>query len=155
MAARSSETVLKRLQVFGRLSDASRQWRERFTLHPTQALGRQGEDLAHRYLRGRGFHILARRFRLPDASGEVDIIARQRDIIVFVEVKARRSAEYGSPERAVDPEKQRKLIRVARSYILKAGADWSQVRFDIVSVVLSKPPVIAHYEDAFFPSRTI
>ncbi len=153
MATRSNQAFLKKWQVFGRLSDASRQWRESFALNPTQALGRRGEDLAHRYLRSRGFHILARRFRLPDNSGEVDIIARERDIIIFVEVKTRRTAAHGAPERAVDAEKQRKLVRVARSYILKAGADWSQVRFDIVSVLLEKPPVVTHFEDAFFPSR--
>jgi len=98
---------------------------------------------------------VARRFQLSDGSGEVDIIARQGNILVFVEVKTRRNASFGAPERAIGPEKQRKLIRAARSYALKAGATWSQIRFDVISIVLTKPVVVTHYEDAFFPGRSI
>lgn len=99
--------------------------------------------------------MVARRFRLEDGSGEVDLIARDRNTLVFVEVKTRRTDSYGPPERAVGAEKQRKLVRAARSYVLKAEADWSQVRFDIVSVVLARPPVVTHFEDAFFPGRAL
>lgn len=142
-------------QILGRLGDRARQWREKFDLTPTQAMGRKGEDIAHRYLKGRGLHIIARRFRLPDGSGEVDIIARDKEVLVFVEVKTRRTQAFGGPERAIDPEKQRKLIRAARSYVSKAGANWSRIRFDIVTVILEGSAIVTHYEDAFFPGRTI
>lgn len=124
-------------------------------LTATDALGRKGEDLAHRFLKNAGFHILARRFRLPDGSAEIDIVAREGESIVFVEVKTRRTSEYGSPERAVGSEKEKKLIRAARSYLLRAGADWSQARFDVITVVATKRPSISHYRDAFFPRREI
>ena len=155
MGAGGDQGFLKRWQGLWPALDKARQWRERFDLSPTEALGREGEDLAHRYLSSRGLHVVARRFRMPDGSGEVDIIARDRNMLVFVEVKARRSAAYGSPERAIDSEKERRLVRAARSYVLKAGGDWSQVRFDVVTVVLAKRPRVTHYEDAFFPGRTI
>lgn len=135
--------------------DILRQLRERRALAATQALGRKGEDIAHRFLRGKGYHILARRFRLPDGSGEIDIIALQGDSIVFVEVKTRQTADFGGPERALGREKENSLVRAARSYLLKADADWSQARFDIVTVVASNPPEICHYPDAFFPRRAI
>jgi putative endonuclease len=146
---------LRRWQPLWRILDILRQFRERRDLAATQALGRKGEDIAHRFLRNSGYHILARRFRLADGSGEIDIIARQGDSIVFVEVKTRQSVEFGGPERALGHEKETNLIRAARSYLLKAGADWSQARFDIVTVVVSRPPEVTHYEDAFFPRRAI
>jgi putative endonuclease len=136
-----------------RLIDSARQYRERKTLSGTQAAGKRGEDIAHRYLREHGLHILARRYRLADGSGEIDIIARDGNVLVFVEVKARRDSDYGGPERAIGPEKQRKIIRTARNYVLKSNADWSLVRFDIVTVMLADPPVVNHYQDAFYPAR--
>ena len=138
-----------------RIFDLLRQVRERRTMAAFQATGRKGEDIAHRFLKKNGFRILARRFRLADGSGEIDIIAREGDIIVFVEVKTRNTSLYGGPERALGSEKERNLVRTARSYLLKVGAEWSQARFDIVTVVATNPPVISHYRDAFFPGRTV
>ncbi len=155
MGTGGNQNRLRSWQLLGRAGDKARQWRERFELTPTQALGRKGEDVAHRYLRTRGYNVVARRFRLEDGSGEVDLIARDKNVLVFVEVKTRQTDIYGSPERAVGAEKERKLVRAARSYALKAGADWSQVRFDIISVILVKPPVVTHFEDAFFPGRAL
>jgi putative endonuclease len=155
MGAGGNQNRLSGWQLIATAADKARQWRERFDLTPTEALGRKGEDLAHRYLRSRGYNIIARRFRLEDGSGEIDLIARQRNTLVFIEVKTRRTNSYGAPERAVDPEKERKIVRAARSYTLKSGADWAQVRFDIISIVIAKPPVVTHFEDAFFPGRTI
>jgi putative endonuclease len=137
------------------ISDTLRQFRERRIMAPTHATGRKGEDIAHRFLKKNGFHILTRRFRLADGSGEIDIIARDGDIIVFVEVKTRLTASFGGPERALGNEKERNLVRAARSYLLKMGADWSQARFDIVTVVMANPPGISHYRDAFFPGRAV
>ncbi len=119
------------------------------------ALGRRGEDLAHRYLRQAGLTILARNYRTPNLSGEIDIVARDRDIIVFVEVKAPTSADYGAPDRAIDPEEERRIMAAARHYASHTSTDWEHVRFDIVSIVFGKQPTLSHYPDAFFAGRTV
>ena len=80
-------------------------------------------------------------------------MARDNDILVFVEVKSRLSAEFGSPERAIDSEKQKRIVRAARTYTTRAGLKWNQVRFDTISIVFTKPPSIYHQQDAFFDSR--
>src|SRR5579871_546276 len=96
-------------------------------------LGRRGEDIAHRYLRRRKYVIVARNYRPSSgAAGEIDIVARTGRKLVFVEVKTRSDNEVAFPERSVDPEKQRYVIRTARDYARRAGVDWSEVRFDII-----------------------
>jgi putative endonuclease len=138
-----------------KLSDRARQFRQRHTLSADAALGRRGEDLAHRYLRSAGFVIVARNYRPSSGEAEVDIVARDNGTLVFVEVKSRASADFGSPERAIDTEKQKRIVRAARSYTTRAGVDWSQVRFDTVSIVFTNPPSIVHQQDAFFSGRAI
>jgi putative endonuclease len=128
-----------------RLADAVRR-----RLQPADH-GRLGEDLAHRYLRRRGLTIVARRYRPRAGGGEIDLVAWQRETLVFVEVKTRASAEYGAPDRAVDREKEGYLRHAGRDYARRAGIDWSRVRFDIVSVVLGNPPFIEWFPDAFAP----
>ncbi len=120
---------------------------------PDAALGRRGEDLAHRYLRNSGLTILARNYRPGSGDSEIDIVARDREIVVFVEVKSRTSAEFGSPERAIDRDKQKHIVRAARAYATRAGIEWNQVRFDTISIVFSDPPAILHQQDAFFEGR--
>lgn len=142
-------------QLLWKLSDSARQFRERYMLSPDAALGRRGEDLAHRYLRSAGFVIVARNYRPNAGDVEVDIVARDNGTLVFIEVKSRISAEFGSPERAIDSEKQKRIVRAARSYATRAGIDWNQVRFDTVSIVFTKPPSIVHQQDAFFNGRAI
>ena len=110
--------------------------------------GRLGEDLAHRYLRGRGCTVVARNYRPPSGRGEIDIVVRHGEKLVFVEVKTRDSAEFGEPERAVDADKQLHLTRAARDYARRAGVEWQQVRFDVVAVILS-PRRIEWLRDAF------
>jgi hypothetical protein len=78
----------------------SRRW------SPDLALGRRGEDLAHRYLRRKGFKIVARNYRLASGTAEADVIAWEGAELVFIEVKSRRSGEYGPPDRAVGEEKR-------------------------------------------------
>lgn len=138
-----------------KLSDSARQFRQRYTLSPDAALGRRGEDLAHRYLRSAGFTIVARNYRPSAGDAEVDIVARDNGTLVFIEVKSRVSAEFGSPERAIDNEKQKRIVRAARSYATRAGVDWDQVRFDTVSILFTNPPSIVHQQDAFFDGRAI
>ena len=115
---------------------------------PSQALGRRGEDLAHRFLRARRFIIVARNYRLSSGDAEADLIAWDGDTLVFVEVKSRESAAFGPPDRAIGEEKRTHLVRVAREYARKTGTPWDRVRFDVVTVVFSNPPVIDHYRDA-------
>jgi putative endonuclease len=110
--------------------------------------GRLGEDLAHRYLRGRGCTVVARNYRPPTGHGEIDLVVWHGEKLVFVEVKTRDSAEFGEPERAVDADKQLHLTRAARDYARRAGVEWQQVRFDVVAVILS-PRRIEWLRDAF------
>jgi putative endonuclease len=111
--------------------------------------GRLGEDMAHRYLRWRGCTIVARNYRTRSGSGEIDIVAWHRQTLVFVEVKTRQTDEYGEPDRAVDAEKRQRLQAAARDYARRSGIALEQTRFDIVSVVLGKPPHIEWMRDAF------
>lgn len=114
-----------------------------------QAWGRRGEDLAHRYLEQQGLRVVARNFELPSIKGELDLVARDGDTFVFVEVKTRASTDFGQPEDAVDQDKRSHLIRVARAYLRGAGATWQQSRFDIISVTSGDSPSIHHIRDAF------
>ncbi len=142
-------------QLLWKLSDAARQFRHTHTLNPDAALGRRGEDLAHRYLRSKGLTILSRNYRPGGGDSEIDIVARHGETLVFVEVKSRSSAEHGSPDRAIDTEKQKHIVRAARAFATRAGIQWNQVRFDTVSIVFTKPPSIVHQEDAFFHGRAM
>jgi len=111
--------------------------------------------LAHRYLRKHGCTIVARRYRPNSGGGEIDLVAWHCGTLVFVEVKTRASAEFGAPERAVDAEKQVYLTRAGRDYARRAGVEWGKVRFDIVSIVLTKPPEIDWIREAFGLNQSI
>src|SRR5689334_17489727 len=153
MAARGAQNwSLRPGQLLWKLSDRARQFRQSGILTAEAALGKRGEDLAHRYLRQVGFTVVARNYR-PGADSEVDIVARRGDLLVFVEVKTRTSAEASHPDRAIDLQKQEHIARAARSYVTRAGIEWNRVRFDTIAVVLGDPPSIVHHEDAFFHGR--
>jgi len=111
--------------------------------------GRLGEDLAYRYLRGHGCTVVARNYAARSGAGEVDLVAWEGGVLVFVEVKTRSSADFGAPEAAVDGEKQRRIAIAAREYGRRAQVDDTRTRFDIVSVMLGKPPRITWTRDAF------
>ena len=115
------------------------------------ASGRRGEDLAHRLLQEKGFRVVARNYRARSGAGEIDLVAWERDTLVFVEVKSRSTEEFGAPDRAVDREKRLALVRAAREYARRANVEWRRVRFDVVSVILVDPPALAHTRDAFAP----
>ncbi|MDA1092554.1 MAG: YraN family protein [Acidobacteria bacterium] len=100
-----------------------------------QSLGKQGEDLACRELRRRGYAILARRYRTR--FGEIDVIARDQGSLVFVEVKTRRRGGFGGATAAVGFHKQRRLINMARSYLMGIGGTLPPCRFDVVGVTLA------------------
>ena len=112
--------------------------------------GRLGEDAAYRHLRKLGYTVVARNYRTRDGRGEVDLIGWDGDQLAFVEVKTRSTEQFGAPEAAVDPLKRAKIIRAAADYLRRAGIDWSQARFDTVSVVLVGPDAgIRLHKDAF------
>ena len=111
--------------------------------------GQYGEDLAHRYLRSKGFIVVARNWRPPQGGGEIDIVAWEGDWLVFVEVKTRTSAEWSAPERDIDMDKIQTLRRAARDYLRRADADESRVRFDAISITDGR---IDHMREAFAPA---
>ena len=135
--------------MIGAILDRLRDVRRRRVWDRDLAAGRRGEDLAHRFLRRQGFNPVARNYRLSSGEAEADLIAHEGEDLVIVEVKTRGSGEYGAPERAVNPEKQRHLIRVAREYARKTETPWEQVRFDVVSIVMGEPPAITLVRGAF------
>lgn len=115
---------------------------------PRQQLGRTGEDLACRELQRRGHAILARRYRTR--FGEIDIIARDGDTIVFVEVKARDNDAFGGGAAAVTSGKQRRIALMATDYVARHRLHDRPCRFDVVAVDLAPgQPRVEVYEDAF------
>ncbi len=113
-------------------------------------LGKQGEQLALRMLRQKGYVILKTNWR--HGKDEVDIIAKDKNELVIVEVKTRSTDYFGDPEEAVTPQKARRMIRAAEAYAELAHADMD-IRFDIVAIVLKNgKAAIRHIEDAFFAS---
>lgn len=110
--------------------------------------GMRGEDLAHRYLRKRGFTVAARNWRPPQGGGEIDIVAWEGDRLVFVEVKTRAIADGNAPERGINEEKIRALRRAARDYVRRSGADPERVRFDTIAIT-GGGKSIEFFEDAF------
>lgn len=96
--------------------------------------GRAGEEEAARQLIARGYEIVRRNFRT--ARGEIDIIARHKGMLVFVEVKTRQNAFFGTPQEAVDHRKQNRLRNMARYYLYSKGMPEALCRFDVVSVTL-------------------
>ena len=113
-----------------------------------QALGLQGERLAARWLRREGWALVAHRFR--SGHRDVDLIVRRDDEVAFVEVKARRGAEFGSPVEAVHYRKQRELGKSARVWVDRFGAPQFTYRFDVVGVLISDDQVrVRHIPNAF------
>jgi putative endonuclease len=96
------------------------------------ALGRRGERAAERHLRRNGYRIVARNFRA--AGAEIDLVAMDGEILVFVEVKTRRSRAAGAPEEAVDERKQTRMRRAAEVFARRYRADEIEMRFDIIAV---------------------
>ncbi|WP_419661263.1 conserved uncharacterized protein, UPF0102 [Desulfosarcina variabilis str. Montpellier] len=101
-------------------------------LNRQQQFGRKSERLAAEYLKLKGYRIIETNYRCP--VGEIDIIAREKGTLVFVEVKARRSSRFGSPKGAVTPAKQRKISMAALDYLKRSGQDDARARFDVVAI---------------------
>ena len=139
-----------------------------------QHVGNTGEDIAAEYLQKKGFRILTRNWKTN--IGEMDIIALaprtsftrfckqlflnknnalQRRFFVFVEVKTRRTKQYGPPELAITKDKQRRLIRLASLYMLKHRLVGHPYRFDVIAVEFgyAEQPLVTHIEDAIQVDR--
>ncbi|MFH1540104.1 MAG: YraN family protein [bacterium] len=115
-------------------------------------IGRAGEKAAARYLSDRGFLILAKNFSCR--HGELDIVARKRDLIVFTEVKTRSSEDYGGAEESVGPQKQEKIRKTA-SYFVKTNKlpeDKLLFRYDVFAVYVNergRVTRVEHFPEAF------
>jgi len=113
-----------------------------------QATGKTGEDRAAEELERRGYAIIARRYRTR--HGEIDIVARDGETTVIVEVKARRTAECGTAAEAVTTHKQRQVVSMARDYLARHGLSERPCRFDVVAVDGDGPSaVVTVYRSAF------
>lgn len=111
-------------------------------------LGRAGEDMAAGHLRRRGFEIVERNFRC--AEGELDLVARKGNLLVFCEVKTRRADRWGEPSEAVGWEKQRRIRRLAAHWMRLREPGSVEVRFDVISIVARRGTAeLTHIADAF------
>ncbi len=113
-----------------------------------QKFGEKGETLAAWYLKQNGYKIIEQNYR--NQMGEIDIIAKEKKTIVFVEVKTRRSIRYGSPKWAVTPKKQRKISMVALYYLKTTKQSNAKARFDVVAIISNRDePRIEIVKNAF------
>lgn len=118
--------------------------------------GSRGEDIAEETLLAQGYRILERNWRFKHL--EVDLIARDGSILVFVEVRTRNDSQYGLPYESIGRQKEQKLARAANIYLSQQGYD-GEIRFDVVSVILPQnlpsgivfEPEVIVIKDAFWP----
>ena len=109
--------------------------------------GQHGETIAVEFLERKGFAVVARNFR--HRRNEVDLIVRQKNTLVFVEVKLRKNAAFGHPEAFVNEQQALRITEAAEHYVHQA--DWEgSIRFDIIAITLQPTLTIEHFEDAFY-----
>ena len=112
-----------------------------------QEIGRSGEDIAVEYLEKNGYTILERNFRCN--QGEIDIIAIDKQEIVFVEVKARKNKNYGLPSEAVNEQKRKHMIKAIKYYIYLRNLENDFIRIDVIEVYIKdKKAYINHIKQA-------
>jgi len=114
-----------------------------------RAHGDAAEERACRHLEEVGFTIVERNFRTR--VGEIDIVARRADLLVFVEVRSRGDAGFGRPEETVSPAKRRRIVAAARRYLATVpSSSWREVRFDVIAIEgVENAAVLRHYPAAF------
>lgn len=111
-------------------------------------LGQQGEEIAARHLQKKGYRIIARNFRTR--YGELDIICLKNGILVFVEVKTRRSEIFGAAEEALTPKKIEHIRKVALQYLADNQSKHKEIRFDVITILMiNNEPRLNHIEAAF------
>lgn len=111
-------------------------------------LGRLGEQIAKKHLENQEYSILDCNWRW--GKGEIDLIATIGKTLVFIEVKTRKTANFGDPEEAVSTKKQNLLYEVATEYMYRIQHE-GEFRFDIIAITIEPQLDIQHFEDAFFP----
>ena len=118
-------------------------------LDPRRLFGQEGETTAERYLRRKGYRIVAKNLR--SSLGELDLIAEDGPVLVFVEVKARRTQDFGGAVHAVHRQKQVKLIRLAAQYLARHHLADRTCRFDVVLLQGTDraAPQVEHIQNAF------
>lgn len=113
-----------------------------------QIRGEKGENIAVKYLQKKKYKIIERNYRAK--KSEIDIICKETETLVFVEVKARTSLKFGNPESFVTAKKAEKIIEGAEAYMIENGWE-GPIRFDIISVLIKdKTEKISHFKDAFY-----
>lgn len=117
--------------------------------YESHALGKSGEEVALQYLENKKYRVIAKSFRM--LRGEIDIIAYDRKTLVFVEVKARRSRDFGVPEESVTPSKQQQIRKIAEGFLAKNNLQNVECRFDVISLLFAedKEYSIHHIKNAF------
>jgi putative endonuclease len=114
-----------------------------------QRIGKQGEENAVHYLKRMGYRILERNYR--SGRGEIDIIAEDGGVLVFIEVKKKIHEGFGSPESWVDRKKQAQIGKVAAGYLIEKDREDDPCRFDVIAITQKKDSnEIHHIEDAFW-----
>ncbi len=119
-------------------------------LNSNTEIGRRGEEIALAFLRKKGFVILEKNWRYRHL--EIDIVAQDGDMLVFVEVKMRATAHFGNPEDAVSKQKMARIINAAEAYIFEKDVQ-GEARFDVVAIISSSSgsSEIEYFKDAFLP----
>ena len=113
-----------------------------------QAFGELGERIAERWLRRRGWRVIQRRFR--SGHRDIDLVVERDGTVAFVEVKARKGADFGGPVQAVNYRKRKQLERSAMVWIDRHGREADEYRFDVVGVLVNDAAVlVCHVENAF------
>ena len=115
----------------------------------TRMRGAKGEEIARRYLKRRGFKIMDVNYRT--SGGEIDIVAREKDYLVFIEVKASQSKDFDDPLAWIPPRKQDRIVKAAIVYIKAHRLTQRALRFDVVTV--DSGGEVTHIRDAFRPSE--
>jgi putative endonuclease len=124
------------------IADLSNRWRSRFSHWRTSPKsghlwrGARGETLACHYLKRNGYKVLFRNFR-GRSGGEIDIVCRDNDTLVFVEVKTRGCEDFGRPVEAIDPEKRKRISRGALAWLRMLDNPDILFRFDVVEVLIA------------------
>ena len=110
--------------------------------------GNWGEELATNYLKSLGYEIIERNWRYS-RFGEIDIIALDKNTLVFIEVKTRRGLAFGHPFEAIDEKKVQQVRAIAQAYMAQERCKYKKCRLDGISVILSNPPKIEHLKNIF------
>ncbi len=109
-----------------------------------QNLGRWGEQQAAQYLESHGYKVLDRNWRC--LRGEIDLVAKEGDVLVFVEVKTRRGRDYGTPEEAITKVKAERLLELGQRYMLERDLEDVEWRVDLVAVELDRQGKLLRFE---------